>query len=94
MRSGEAFAFVDIAATTAPFYVTVGGIYGADYAATFGGGSITLEKRAADGVTYVPVATAVTANGAQIVYLPPGWYEFVIVTATAVYIQLTRIPME
>ena len=71
-----------------------GGLYGIDYSATWGGGSATLSKLAADGVTYVTAATAFSANGYVSVYLPKGTYRITVATATAVYIGINRIPGE
>ncbi len=68
--------------------------------ATFSSGSVILKKIAADLTTYVPceningVATGFTAAGYQVFLLPPGTYELVITTATAVYAQIQRIPGE
>ena len=91
-RAGEAVSFSNIAATTAPFSLR-GGKYGVECTGTFGGGSVTLERRAADGTTSVPVGASTTfaAAGYAVVDLSPGIYEFVIATATAVYADITRI---
>lgn len=95
MRAGENVAFANISATTAPF-VLRGGKYGVDVAATFGGGSVKLQKRLGDGVTFVSVsaATDFAAAGYAVIDLPVGTYEFVIATATAVYVSVQRVPGE
>src|SRR6266404_4178923 len=49
-------AFSNISATTSPFRLA-GGKYGVDCAATFGGGSVKLQKLAGDASTYVSVST-------------------------------------
>jgi hypothetical protein len=54
--------------------------------ATFGDGSVTLQKLAADG-TWAPL-TAFTANGYATVNLPRGTYRVAIVTATGVYASI------
>jgi hypothetical protein len=82
--------FTNISATTAPFQLQ-GGLYGIDYIGTWGGGSVTLEKLAGDGSTYIVALTAFTANGVSMGYLPSGTYKFVVATATGVYLQLERI---
>ena len=95
MRAGEHQKFTNISATTAAFNL-VGGQYGVDCTATFGGGSVKLQKLLADGSTYQSVSsgTDFAAAGYATVYVPPGTYRFTIATATAAYIQLDRIPAE
>lgn len=68
-----------------------GGTWAADFSATWGGGTVTLQKLAGDGSTYVTAMTAWTANGTALGYLPKGTYKIAIATATAVYVQLTRV---
>lgn len=86
--------FTNISANTSPFTLQ-GGKYGLDVVATFGGGSVKLQKLAADGTTYVSVssATDITAAGYATGDCAPGTYRFTIATATAVYICLSRIPI-
>lgn len=82
--------FENISATTAAFTMK-GGLYGVTVSATFGGGSVTLQRLAADGSTYVTCLTAFTAAGYATVSLPPGSYKVAIATATAVYVDITAI---
>lgn len=70
-----------------------GGIYLLECTATFGGGSVTLQKVGPDGVTLVNAATPFTTNGTQTAYLPLGQYQWTVATATAVYTQLARVPL-
>ena len=93
MRSVDSQIFSNISATTATFQLS-GGLYGIDYLATWGGGSVTLEKLGPDGSTYLPAAVAATANGSIAVYLTACTYKFVIATASAVYLSIQRIPGE
>jgi len=86
----ERVNFSNISATTAAFTLR-GGQYAVDAIATFSSGSITLQKLAGDGTTYVTALTAFTAAGYATVNLPSGTYRFSIATATAVYVQLTAI---
>lgn len=91
----EAVKFSNISATTAAFNLTLGGQYSLQVLATFGGGSVKLEYQGPDGSTFAEwdaTHTSFTAAGHYETYLPPGVYKFVIATATAVYISLTRIP--
>lgn len=95
MRAQEGQIFSNISANTAAFKLT-GGRYLACATATFGGGSIKLQKLGPDGTTYVSVAAATdfSAAGCGIAEVPPGDYRFTIATATAVYISLDRVPGE
>lgn len=95
MRAVDGHSESNIAATTAAFKLT-GGLYGVDAVGTWGGGSAKLQKLAADGSTYLSVSsgTDFTANGYSTVNLPAGSYKIVIATATAVYVNIRRIPGE
>lgn len=100
MRSVDAFAFVNVAATPAAFNL-IGGKYGVTVAAT-GSGTVTLERLGDDGSTYVPVnmpgtvatPAALAANGMIVVEVPAGTYKLVIATFTANYLSIVRIPGE
>lgn len=93
MRACDGYFAQNISATTAAFHLD-GGKYGIDYIATWGGGSVTLQKMGADGSTYVTAATAFSANGYVTVDLPSGTYKLAVATATAVYVDIRRIPGE
>lgn len=88
----EVFKFSNIAATPATF-VLRGGRYGVTAMATWGGGSVTLQRQAPDGSTLVTVLTAFSANGYAQVDLPNGTYSLTIATATAVYVDIVSIPV-
>lgn len=85
--------FSNISASTAAFALK-GGSYGIAVAATFGGGSVKLQRLALDGSTYVSMSSSCdyTAAGGAIVNLPAGTYRFTIATATAVYAEVQGIP--
>lgn len=83
----ENFAFKNVAATQGPF-VLRGGNYGITVSATFGGGSVTLQRLAPDGSTYVTVLPAFTAAGYQNANLPSGTYQLLVATATAIYMDV------
>lgn len=92
MSQFQSVRFKAIAATTAAFTL-YGGVYVMDANATWGGGSVTLERLGADDTTYIAVATALSADGTSgAIALPPGTYKFVVVSATALYVSVTRIP--
>lgn len=83
----ENVAFTNKSATPASFTLR-GGNYGIEVVATWGGGSVTLNRLAADGSTYVSTGISFTANGYQNVNLPSGTYQLAIATATAVYADI------
>jgi hypothetical protein len=87
-RQIDAVSFVNISATPAPF-VLHGGNYGVTIHATFSGGSVTLQRLATDGVTFVNVITPLTADGYVSADLPSGTYRLAITTATAVFCDIT-----
>lgn len=89
-NGSENWTFANISATPNAFNL-FGGAYGVTVSATFGGGSVTLQRLAADGTTYITCLTAFTAAGYASVNLPAGTYKLVIATATAVYADVTSI---
>ena len=91
MRPHEAISWNNISATPANFQLD-GGSYEVDVVGTFGGGSVTLDQQAKDGMTFIQVLTPFTANGIQLVDLPPGTYQLTITKAIAVYARISRIP--
>jgi hypothetical protein len=86
----ENISYSNISATTSAFTLR-GGNYGITVTATFGGGSVTLQRLAPDGSTYVTVVTAFTAAGYASANLPSGTYRLTIATATAVYADVVSI---
>jgi hypothetical protein len=94
MRAGDGYLYHTATATDSSTFALNGGSYAVDVLATWGGGSVTLERLGPDGSTYLTAATAFTANGSSTVSLPPGTYKFAVTTATAVYAAVTRIPGE
>lgn len=80
----ENFAFSNISASTSAFTLR-GGNYGVTCHATFGGGNIVLQRLATDGVSWINVITALTADGYSSANLPSGSYRLAVTTATAVY---------
>lgn len=95
MRARDGYSAVNISASTAAFNLD-GGLYGVDCVATFGGGSVKLQKLANDETTYVSVASATdfTAAGYGIAYIPQGRYRLTVATASAIYVSIARIPGE
>jgi siroheme synthase len=90
-NSVESVVFKNVAATQGPFTLR-GGSYGVTVSsASFSGGSVTLQRLADDGATYVTVLTAFAAAGYASVNLPAGTYQLAIATATAVYADITSI---
>lgn len=83
----------NISASTSGF-VLKGGTYGLAVVATFGGGSVKLQRLAGDGSTYVSMSSACdfTAAGGAVVDLPRGTYRWTVATATGVYAEVQGIP--
>lgn len=86
----EQFNLLNASANSTNFTLR-GGQYGMTVNATFGGGSVTLQRLAADGVTFVTCLTAFTAAGYATVNLPGGTYRIAVVTATAVFADVTSV---
>lgn len=86
---------LQVSATNAAFTLA-GGRYLTCAVATFGGGSVKLQRLAGDGTTYVSVSstTDFTAAGCAAVDLPAGTYKFLITTSTAVFATVDRVPGE
>jgi hypothetical protein len=82
-NTDEVISFNGISATPAPFTLR-GGNYGVSVSATFGGGSVTLQRLLPDAATYVTVMTAFAAAGYANANLPSGTYRLLITTATGV----------
>lgn len=95
MRAVDGNTAANVSATPASFHLD-GGKYAVDVTATFGGGSVKLQRLGADGATYFSVSsgTDFTAAGYATVDIPRGTYRWLIATATAVYARATRIPGE
>lgn len=89
-RLNDAQTFSNISATTAAFSLK-GGVYGLTATGAWGGGSLTLQRLAFNGSTYVTAAAAITADGYTTITLPPGTYKLAVATATAVYVDITAI---
>lgn len=79
--------FSGLSATTLGF--ELGAVrYRVDASATWGGGSVQLEKLGSDGETWSPVGAAFTANGSQVLDLAGGTYRVAIDTAAGVAVTL------
>ena len=85
--------FDNLSATPASFKLQ-GGRYAIAVAATWGGGSVTLNQLGPDNSTFINVlAGAFLANGNALADLPAGQYTLTIATATAVYATIARVPI-
>jgi microcystin-dependent protein len=81
--------FANISATTAAFTL-LGGRYGIEVVATFGGGSVKLQRLSNDGSTYVDVSTY-SANTYETLDLPNGTYKLTVATASAIYAEIIGV---
>ena len=79
----ESVPFKNVSTTQGPFTLR-GGNYGLTCHATWGGGSVALQRLSTDGSTYVTVLTALTADGYGDANLPSGTYQLLVTTATGV----------
>jgi hypothetical protein len=77
----------NISATTSGFTLR-GGNYGITISATWGGGSVTLQRLAMDGSTWIAVVTAFSASGYANANLPSGTYRLLVATASAIYCDI------
>lgn len=90
MPGFEKKEFKNISATPATFTLK-GGQYAVTVHATWGGGSVTLQRQATDGSTMVTCLTAFSADGYATVNLPSGTYSLTIATATGVYCDIVSV---
>lgn len=86
----ETRTFSNISATPTAFGLK-GGLYAVTAKATWGGGSVTLQRLSFDATTYVTVLTAITADGYATVSLPSGTYRLLVATSTAIYVDIVAI---
>jgi hypothetical protein len=82
-------AYSNISATQSTFFMA-SGQYGIDAVATWGGGTVVLQKLAGDASTYVTVQSF-SANGFEIVTVPAGTYRIAVTTATGVYVKIGNV---
>ena len=94
MRAPEGFLFSNQAAGTLATMQVTGGYYQRSAHATWGGGNVALQQLLPDGATWLALGSALSADGVDYFYLPPGQYRFVITTSSAVYVALARVPFE
>lgn len=98
MRAQEHVSILtNSAAGTSTTFELKGGKYALDVAATGSGGTVILNGLGPDGVTFipkVPLNAAITASGSMTYDLPPGQYQLVTTTLTAIFAGITRIPVE
>jgi hypothetical protein len=78
----------NISATSTPFKLTAGLYELTVHAGTWGGGSVTLQRLAADGSTFATAFRAFSADSSATAYVPSGAYQLTIATATDVSADL------
>jgi hypothetical protein len=88
----QSIQFANISATTGAFTL-FGGQYALTCSATFGGGNVQLQTLSLDGVTWINVGAAISVASVTDFTLAAGTYRFVVTTATAVYVSLTKISL-
>lgn len=82
--------FLNISATDGPWGLLAGEYGMTVHAGTWGGGSVALQRQAADGVTWINVQS-LTADGFTVFSIPGGTYQLAIVTATGVYADISPV---
>jgi hypothetical protein len=88
MVSTISLSWKNISATPKPFKLGAG-LYGLTaHAEIWGGGSVTLQRLAADGSTYATAFKAFSADGSATAYAPSGTYQLTIAIATDVSVDL------
>jgi hypothetical protein len=92
MRGQEVIKFSNISASQS-FNLLNGGKYQSACIGT-GFGTVQVRQYAANGVTSLSLGVSHAANGLIVFDAPPGQFEVQIVTATGVYITISRIPGE
>lgn len=92
MGYGKGTRFSNTSGNTGGFDLAAGK-YAIQAVATFGGGSVKLQRLSVDGTTYVSVSSSTdfAAAGYATVDLPDGTYRFTVATATAVYAEVVPI---
>lgn len=102
----ESFQLANKAAATYPLTVLLGGYYQLAAKATWGGGSLKLQQIMPDLTTAVDLfgspssatpntwVSTLAADGVLFYYLPPGAYNLVFATGSALYASLTRVPLD
>jgi hypothetical protein len=89
--STESFVFKGVSATPAAFLIK-GGVYTLIVTGTTIG-TVQLGILSADGATYAPVGSGVSAAGVtQPIWLPPGQCQISLTSSTSVNLTLARIP--
>ena len=93
---GKIISNASAAAAQADTFKLAGGKYAVTAQGTWGGGSAKLQILLGNGSAYLSVAsgTDFTADGYGAVDLPPGSYRFTCATASALYLNVVRIPGE
>ncbi len=94
MRAVDGTSFTFSTTTTTASFPLAGGQYFGD-AVVAGGGSVTLKKLGADGLTYITIAGAsATATTTYQVYLGRGSYRYECPSAGTTWASIVRIPGE
>ena len=91
MVSTFTLSWKNIAATPKPFKLRAGLYRLTAHAGAWGGGSVRLQRLAADGSTYATALKEFSADSSATAYVPSGTYQLTIVTATDVSADLAFI---
>lgn len=99
MRAGESFLYHQAALPQGPFTLSGGKYWVTAVASNWNGGTVALQRVAADGVTQITVGTnaSFTADGGAVLDLPPGtynWDQTSVSASLGVSTEVVRIPEE
>lgn len=96
-RYAKTWSNVSAATLTADTFSLEGGAYVVDAVATWGGGSVALQRMGPNGTTWLSLGSsaALTADSVtDTLALPPGLYRLNAATASAIYATISRVPGE
>lgn len=86
-------AFSNVSTTQGPFNLR-GGAYVMTVTAQWSGGTVGLQRLAADGVTFIDTLVPLTQDGAVNVNVPAGSYQLNVNGATGVYASVNSIVIQ
>lgn len=89
-KANDKAVITNSSATEGPFPLLPGQYGMTVHAGTWGGGSVALQRLAADGATWITVQNF-TADGFAVPTIPGGTYQLAVVTATGVYADISAV---
>jgi hypothetical protein len=87
----DSVSYSNASGNLGPFTLKGGAYAMTVHAGTWGGGSVALQRLAADGATWIGVGLSFTADGFSTANLPVGQYQIAIAAATGVAVDVTSV---